>query len=256
MTLLETKDLSAEITTLGGERKKVLRAVTLGLDAGSTTILMGPNGAGKSTLANVLMGSAEYKITDGNILYNGEDITKLDAAERGRRGIFLSFQTPSEVAGLSLELFIREAVSAIKGERVKLFAFQKSLKEKMDALGLDSTYAERDLNVGFSGGEKKKSEILQLLMIQPKLAILDEIDSGLDVDAVETVARALVEYQATGGTLLIITHSTRLLKAIRVDKTLILTDGAIVKTGDSSLIDYIDKNGFDAIKKGEGSENG
>ena len=167
-----------------------------------------------------------------------------------KAGLFLSFQNPLEVPGISLETFIRSAIQQRTGERVKLFQFQKELKANMELLNMDASYAGRDLNVGFSGGERKKSEILQLLMLKPKLAILDETDSGLDVDAVRTVSKGIEEYQKRhGGALLIITHSTRILESLNVDYTHILVKGTVVKTGDGSLVQKINENGFDEYIK-------
>lgn len=247
MALLEIENLSATVTAIDDTQKEVLHNVTLTLCAGETTVLMGPNGAGKSTLGNVIMGSSDYKVTGGRIIFNAEDITACNTAERARKGLFLSFQAPVEVEGISLELFIKTCQEAITGERVKLFNFQKKLAATMDMLGMVQSYAARDLNVGFSGGERKKSEILQLLMLNPKLAILDETDSGLDVDAVKIVAKGIHEYKKSGGTLLIITHSARLLESNNIDKTVVLSAGSIIKTGDSSLASYINEHGFDDI---------
>jgi Fe-S cluster assembly ATP-binding protein len=211
---------------------------------------MGPNGAGKSTLGNVLMGNPVYELTDGKIFFDGSDITEESVDKRAKAGIFLSFQNPLEIQGISLETFIRSALQQKTGERVKLFQFQKELQANMKLLNMADSYAKRDLNVGFSGGERKKSEILQLLMLKPKFAILDETDSGLDVDAVRTVSKGIEEYQKTqNGGLLIITHSTRILESLKVDYVHILVHGSIVKTGDSSLIDEINENGFDAYLK-------
>lgn len=251
MALLEVAGLSAQVIAGDGGKKEVLHDVTLSLEPSTTTVLMGPNGAGKSTLGNVLMGNSEYKITGGKITFDGADITNMNTAERARAGLFLSFQSPVEVEGISLELFIKTALQAVTGERVKLFAFQKELAAKMELLGMDPSYASRDLNTGFSGGEKKKSEVLQLLMLKPKLAILDETDSGLDVDAVKVVATGIAEYKKAGGTLLIITHSTKLLEAFDIDKTVVLAAGQIVKIGDAKLVSYINENGFDEFLGGE-----
>ena len=207
---------------------------------------MGPNGAGKSTLGYALMGNPRYEVTDGEIYFNGKDITKETPAERAKDGIFLSFQNPIEVPGITLGNFIRTALEQRTGKRIRLWEFKKELKKAMEVLQMDESYAERDLNVGFSGGEKKKAEILQLLMLRPSLAILDETDSGLDVDAVRTVSRGVEEYQKDKkGALLIITHSTRILEALKVDRTHVLADGRMVASGDSSLVDEINENGFE-----------
>ncbi|MBQ9205796.1 MAG: Fe-S cluster assembly ATPase SufC [Treponema sp.] len=241
--LLEVQNLSVNI-----EKKSVLNGVNLCVNAGETHVLMGPNGAGKSTLGYTIMGNPRYTVSDGKIFFDGEDITELGADKRSAKGIFLSFQNPLEVPGVSLDSFIRTALQQRTGERVKLFQFQKQLKEMMSLLHMDESYASRDLNVGFSGGEKKKSEILQLLMLNPKLAILDETDSGLDVDAVRTVSKGIEEYQKRmNGALIIITHSTKILESLHVDKTHILVKGKIIKEGDGSLVEQINKNGFEEI---------
>ena len=227
--LLQIKDLSVKV-----EDKEILHNVDLNLNKGETHVLMGPNGAGKSTLGYALMGNPRYEITDGHIFFNGKDITEESPAERARDGIFLSFQNPIEVPGITLGNFIRTALEQRTGSRIRLWNFRKELKNAMDILQMDEEYADRDLNVGFSGGEKKKAEIL------------DETDSGLDVDAVRTVSRGVEEYQKNkNGALLIITHSTRILEALHVDATHILVDGKMVASGDSSLVDEINTNGFE-----------
>lgn len=239
--LLKIQDLNVNI-----EKKQVLHGVSLAVNAGETHVLMGPNGAGKSTLGFTIMGNPSYAVSGGKIFFDGEDITEMGADKRAARGIFLSFQTPLEVPGISLESFIRTALQQRTGKRVKLFQFQKELKAMMQILNMDESYASRDLNVGFSGGEKKKSEILQLLMLKPKLAVLDETDSGLDVDAVRTVSRGIEEYQKTqNGALIIITHSTKILESLKVDKTHVLVKGKIVKDGGAELVDEINESGFE-----------
>ena len=210
---------------------------------------MGPNGAGKSTLGNTLMGNPVYTLTEGKIIFDGKDLTEEKTDVRAKAGMFLSFQNPLEVPGISLEAFIRSALQQRTGERIKLFQFQKDLQSAMKLLNMDASYASRDLNVGFSGGERKKSEILQLLMLKPKFAILDETDSGLDVDAVRTVSKGIEAYKQNGGTLLIITHSTKILESLTVDFTHVLVKGKIVKTGDASLVSEINKNGFERFEK-------
>ena len=182
----------------------------------------------------------------GKILFDGKDITASSADERAKAGMFLSFQDPLEVPGVSLESFIRTSMQQTRGQKIKLLSFQKELQSCMELLNMNKSYAERDLNVGFSGGEKKKSEILQLLMLKPKFAILDETDSGLDVDAVRTVSKGIEEYQkSVGGSLLIITHSTKILESLKVDYAHILVKGSLVHTGDSSLIEEINREGFE-----------
>jgi len=207
---------------------------------------MGPNGAGKSTLGYALMGNPRYITEGGEIIFDGKNIVDESADKRAKAGMFLSFQNPLEVPGLPLSSFIRDAVEAVSGKRVRMMQFKKELEKNMEVLNMDKDYANRALNVGFSGGEKKKAEILQLLMLSPKLAILDETDSGLDVDAVRTVSEGVKEYQKRkDGALLIITHSTRILESLKVDYTHIMVDGKIIKTGDASLVDEINEHGFE-----------
>lgn len=250
--LLNVKNLSVDV-----EDKSILHGINLTINKGETHVLMGPNGAGKSTLGCTLMGNPNYHVTDGEIFFGGENITKEAADKRAKLGMFLSFQNPLEVPGISLSNFIRNALSARTGKNVRIWDFNKELQKAMEVLDMDPSYGFRDLNVGFSGGEKKKAEILQLLLLNPSLAILDETDSGLDVDAVRTVSKGIEEYQKSkDGALLIITHSTRILESLHVDKTHVLVDGRLVAEGDGSLVDEINENGFEqfiasANEKGE-----
>ena len=192
------------------------------------------------------MGSPRYEITDGSVIFDGNDITGQPTDKIAKAGMFLSFQIPVEVPGITLSNFIRTALEQKTGKRVRYFDFKDKLENAMNILHMDPSYATRDLNVGFSGGEKKKAEILQLLMLEPKLAILDETDSGLDVDAARTVSEGVEAYKKNvGGALLIITHSTRILEALDVDVTHILADGRVIKEGDSRLVDEINENGFE-----------
>jgi len=240
--LLDVQNLNAGLE----DGKQILNDLNIQIDAGQTHVLMGPNGAGKSSLGNTLMGNPVYKITGGKIIFDGTDITNESTDKRAKLGMFMSFQSPLEVPGISLESFIRSAIQQKTGERVKLFHFQKELKACMELLSMNPDYAKRDLNVGFSGGERKKSEILQLLMLKPKFAILDETDSGLDVDAVRVVTKGIAEYQkSVGGSLLIITHNAKILENLNVDQTHILVKGHIVHTGDGSLVEEINNNGFE-----------
>ena len=241
--LLEVRDLHVAV-----EEKEILHGVNLTLGQDETHVLMGPNGTGKSTLGYAITCNPDYQITAGQILLNGEDITNTPVNVRAKKGIFLSFQNPLEVPGVTLSAFIRSALEQKTGSRLRLWDFKKKLAETMKLLNMDESYAERDLNVGFSGGEKKKAEILQMLMLEPKLAILDETDSGLDVDAVRTVSQGVQLYrERCHGTLLIITHSTRILEALHVDQTHVMEEGAIVKNGDASLVDEINRDGFGGI---------
>ena len=238
--LLEVKDLYVDV-----EEKSILHGVNLSIGEGETHVLMGPNGTGKSTLGYALMGNPKYHIQNGEIWFQGKNITEEPVNERAKAGIFLSFQNPLEVPGVTLSSFIRNALEQKTGKRVKLWDYKKELEKTMELLQMDPSYAERDLNVGFSGGEKKKSEILQLLMLKPALAILDETDSGLDVDAVRTVSAGIEAYQKTcKGSLLIITHSTKILESLSVDYTHVMVEGKIIQTGDASLVDVINEEGF------------
>ena len=240
--LLEVKNLNAGLE----DGKQILNDLNIQIDQGEIHALMGPNGAGKSSLGNTLMGNPVYKITGGKIFFKDTDITEESADKRARLGMFMSFQQPLEIPGISLEAFIRSAIQQITGEHVKLFHFQKELQRCMELLDMKPEYAKRDLNVGFSGGERKKAEILQLLMLKPAFAILDETDSGLDVDAVRVVAKGIAEYRKlTNGSLLIITHTTKLLEGLDIDKTHVIVKGHIVKTGDGQLFKQINEKGFE-----------
>lgn len=238
--------LKVQGLTVTAEDTELLHGAELTIGEGETHVLMGPNGAGKSTLGSTIMGSPEYTVTGGSIFFDGEDITKESADKRAKRGLFISFQNPIEIGGITLSDFMRTALEQITGKRIKLFDFRKRLYAAMDILEMDHSYADRDLNVGFSGGEKKKAEILQLLMLRPRLAILDETDSGLDVDAVKTVSKGIEEYlKSCGGSLLIITHNTKILEAINVDRTHIIVSGRIVAEGGAELVDDVNRGGFE-----------
>lgn len=238
--LLEVKNLHVDV-----EDKQILHGVNLEIGKGETHVLMGPNGTGKSTLGYVLMGNPRYTVREGEIWFDGKNITEEAVNERAKAGIFLSFQNPLEVPGVTLSSFIRNALEQKTGKRIRLWDFKKELERTIEILQMDPSYAERDLNVGFSGGEKKKAEILQLLMLKPSLAILDETDSGLDVDAVRIVSAGIEEYQKNcKGSLLIITHSTKILESLTVDYTHVMVEGKIIETGDASLVDKINESGF------------
>ena len=225
--------------------KEILHGVDLTVRRDETHVLMGPNGTGKSTLGYAVTGNPVYTVTSGSIVFDGEDITALPVNERAKRGIFLSFQNPLEVPGVTLSAFIRSALEQKTGDRLRLWDFKKRLKETMRLLSMDESYAERDLNVGFSGGEKKKAEILQMLMLEPKLAILDETDSGLDVDALKIVSKGIEAYRRDcDGALLMITHNTRILDKLSVDRTHVMVYGNLVEEGPADLITEIDTHGF------------
>lgn len=228
--------------------KEVLHGVDLTVNSDETHVLMGPNGTGKSTLGYAITGNPAYTVTEGDIVFGGESIVDMPVNERAKKGIFLSFQNPLEVPGVTLSSFIRSALEQKTKTRLRLWDFKKKLAETMKLLDMDESYSDRDLNVGFSGGEKKKAEILQMLMLEPKLAILDETDSGLDVDAVRTVSQGVKLYrERVHGSLLIITHSTRILEALTVDAAHVMENGVIVKNGGAELVDKINEKGFSAI---------
>ncbi|MDR2420633.1 MAG: Fe-S cluster assembly ATPase SufC [Oscillospiraceae bacterium] len=243
--LLQIKDLSAAV----GE-KLILRGLCLTINAGETHVLMGQNGTGKSTLASAIMGSPAFDIISGEILFEGEDITGEPPDKRARRGIFLSFQNPEEVPGVTLENFLRTAKGAVTGEKPRLMQFKKDLRAEMERLGVAESYAGRELNVGFSGGEKKKAEILQLLTLAPKLAILDEPDSGLDVDAVKTVSEGIRRFRNEGNSLLIITHNAKLVRELKIDRVHVLENKRIGAEGGAELIDRIASGGFASVAGG------
>lgn len=228
--------------------KEILHGVDLTVNSDETHVLMGPNGTGKSTLGYAITGNPAYTVTEGDIVFGGESIVDMPVNERAKKGIFLSFQNPLEVPGVTLSSFIRSALEQKTKTRLRLWDFKKKLAETMKLLDMDESYADRDLNVGFSGGEKKKAEILQMLMLEPKLAILDETDSGLDVDAVRTVSQGVKLYrERVHGSLLIITHSTRILEALTVDAAHVMENGVIVKNGGAELVNKINEKGFSAI---------
>ena len=237
--LLRCRGLSAAV-----EEKQILRDIDLQVPQGEVHVIMGPNGAGKSTLGHVLMGNPIYDITAGEIEFDGTDITELSPDKRSRAGLFLSFQAPVEIPGVPLRSFLRAMVEG-RGTKLKNKEFRKKTTELAETLDMDPAYLDRELGVGFSGGEKKKVEMLQLLLLQPKLAILDETDSGLDVDALSVVSRGMELYRESEGTLLIITHNTRILEHLNVDRVHVMVAGRMVAEGSAGLIDEIDAQGFE-----------
>ena len=237
--ILEIQSLSVAV-----EDKEILKDLSMSVELGKIHVILGPNGSGKSTLMNVLMGHPKYKITSGKIFYNGEDLSKLPTFERARKGMFLSFQSPEEIPGVTVENMIRTAKQMITGEKVKIIPFRKQLRTAMEELKIDQSYAQRYLNVGFSGGEK---EILQLLMLNPKLALLDETDSGLDVDAVQIVSNGIAKFHNEQNSCVIITHNSKILEHLKVDRVHVLLDGKIIREGDSSLIDEVNTYGYEKL---------
>ena len=242
--LLSIRGLSASV-----DEKTILHDINLDVTAGETHVLMGPNGAGKSTLGHVIMGDPVYTQTAGTIMFNGEDVTELSPDKRSRAGLFLSFQAPVEIPGVPLSSFLRATIAGRPGLEMKGKEFRRRMKELCAALDMDVSYLNRELGVGFSGGEKKKVEMLQLLLLQPKLAILDETDSGLDVDALSVVSRGMDLYRKScDGTLIVITHNTRILEHVDVDRVHVMVSGHIVREDDASLIPWIDANGFESFE--------
>ena len=228
--------------------KELLHGINLTVNSGEVHAIMGVNGAGKSTLLHTIMGNPAYTVTEGHIFFRGEDITDLTTDKRARKGIFLSFQSPVSVAGITTENFIRTAKSIISGKQQRLFPFKRLMKQRMTELAMDESYAGRYLNDGFSGGERKKNEILQMRILDPALAMLDETDSGLDVDAVRIVADNSRKYHNENNALIMITHLNQLLKFVPLDKVHVLIGGRIVKEGGAELVDEIEDHGFDAFK--------
>ncbi len=241
--ILEIKDLSAEAVN-----KKILKGLNLSVNAGEIHVIMGPNGAGKSTLANVILNNSSYKKTSGSIFFDGEDITNSKTDEIARKGVFLSFQSPEEISGISTFNFIKTAKSKVFGKTIFIPELKAEIDKNVKELGMKSELIGRDFNVGFSGGEKKKNEILQMLELNPKLAILDETDSGLDVDAIKTVSKGIKMFKNDENAVLIITHSTKILQSLSVDYVHVLIDGKIVFSGDGNLAKTIEQNGYESFK--------
>jgi Fe-S cluster assembly ATP-binding protein len=243
--LLEITDLHV---IADGEDDEILRGLDLTVGAGEIHALMGPNGSGKSTLASTLLGSPEYTVTSGTVRFRGDDITSWSTDVRGKAGIFLAFQYPQEFAGVSVINFLRQALSARKGIDLSVLELRLAIMEWMERLEMDPSFADRYLNEGFSGGEKKRNEILQMAILEPELAILDETDSGLDVDALGVVAHGVeaVRQQRPDLGVLVITHYQRLLGLLRPDRVHILLDGRVVETGGPEVAERLDAEGYDA----------
>jgi Fe-S cluster assembly ATP-binding protein len=231
------------------EEKEILKGVDLVVRKGEVHALMGPNGSGKSTLANAILGHPKYTVTGGKVIMKGEDILEMDTDERARKGLFLAFQYPCEVPGVRQSNFLRLACNARLGRDMDVTDFYSKLEEKMKVLDIDEKFMKRYLNEGFSGGEKKRNEILQMMMLEPEFAIMDETDSGLDIDALKVVSRGLNELRGPGLGILIITHYERILRYINPDFVHIMVDGRIVKSGGPDLAGHLEEHGYDWIVK-------
>jgi Fe-S cluster assembly ATP-binding protein len=243
MADLEIRDLTVEV-----DDTEILRGVNLDLDKGKTIALMGPNGSGKSTLAYAIAGHPAYDVTGGTIRWQGTDLTELTPDERARLGVFLAMQYPVEVPGVSVTNFLRTALNATSDEEIPVRQFMQRLKGEMAELGVDESFLQRSVNEGFSGGEKKRFEILQMALLKPALAVLDETDSGLDVDALKVVAEGVNRLQGPDLGTLIITHYTRILRYIRPDEVHVMSEGRIVASGGAELADELEERGYDHLK--------
>jgi Fe-S cluster assembly ATP-binding protein len=247
--------MSLEIQNLHArtEEFEILHGVDLKVEKGETHALMGPNGSGKSTLANTIMGSPSYEVTEGKVLLNGEDLTEADPDERARNGVFMAFQYPATIPGVSVANFLRMAMNAKRDEPIKVKEFGQELKANMDLLRIDREFTSRYLNDGFSGGEKKRAEILQLAMLKPEIAVLDETDSGLDIDALRVVADGVNAMRGPELGTLIITHYTRILEYVTPDFVHIMLDGRIVREGGPELAAELEDKGYDFVREEAGA---
>ena len=242
--MLEIKNLHVEF-----KGKEILKDLNLKLVPGKVNALMGPNGSGKTTLAHVIMGDSKYNITEGEILSNGKNILPLSSNERAKLGLFLSFQNPIEIEGVKLSTFLRQAYNSIHERKLSILEFQKLLEKKADELKIPKDFLSRYLNRGFSGGEKKKAEILQLLVLNPKIAILDETDSGLDIDSLKLVANGINKFMKKDKIVLIITHYKRILEYVKPDKVSIIIKGKIAAEGNGKLVNHLEEKGYEWLKK-------
>ena len=242
--MLKIEDLQIEI-----DGQEIVKGLDLEVGKGEIHAIMGPNGSGKSTLANVLMGHPRYEVTGGSITFQGEDVFELEPDERAKLGMFLAFQYPSEVPGVSVANFLRTAVNSVREEELNPMEMYRLLQEKMSIMQMDPRFAERYLNEGFSGGEKKRNEILQMLMLDPKLAIMDETDSGLDIDALQVVAKGVNEMKGPEFSAVIITHYQRILRYIEPDRIHVMLDGRLVTSGGKELADDLEEKGYDWVRQ-------
>lgn len=245
MSTLAITDLHASVTTDAGPRE-ILRGVSLTVESGTTHAVMGPNGSGKSTLAYVVAGHPKYEVTEGTVTLDGEDVLAMSVDERARAGLFLAMQYPVEVPGVSVANFLRTSATAVRGEAPKLRPWLAEVKQAMADLQMDPAFAERNVNEGFSGGEKKRHEVLQMSLLKPKMAILDETDSGLDVDALRVVSEGVNAFRASSDAgVLLITHYTRILRYITPDVVHVFVDGRIVESGGPELADVLEADGYE-----------
>jgi Fe-S cluster assembly ATP-binding protein len=242
--MLKIENLHVEI-----DGNEIVKGLDLEVGEGEIHAIMGPNGSGKSTLANVMMGHPRYEVTDGSITFEGEDVLELEPDERAKMGMFLAFQYPSEVPGVSVANFLRTAVNSVREEELSPMEMYRLLQEKMAVMRMDPKFAERYLNEGFSGGEKKRNEILQMLMLDPTLAIMDETDSGLDIDALQVVARGVNELRGPEFSAVIITHYQRILRYIEPDRVHVMLDGRLVTSGGKELADELEDRGYDWVRQ-------
>jgi Fe-S cluster assembly ATP-binding protein len=252
MAILKIEDLHARVA--GEDGTEILKGVDLEIEAGKIHAVMGPNGSGKSTLAKVLAGHPAYEVTAGRVTFQGEDLLEMEPDERARAGVFLAFQYPVEISGVSIANFLRTAVQARKGEdELDLFEFQQQLMDRMALLDMDTSFATRSVNAGFSGGEKKRNEILQLAMLEPTLAVMDETDSGLDIDALQVVAKGINTLHAERGDMgvLLITHYQRLLNFIRPDHVHVMIRGQLVESGGPELAEKLEAEGYESWREVE-----
>lgn len=248
MSTLEIRNLTAQVrpTDESTEPKEILKGVNLTINSGETHAIMGPNGSGKSTLSYTLAGHPKYEVTDGEVLLDGENLLDMDVDERAKAGLFLAMQYPIEVPGVSMANFLRTAATAVRGEAPKLREWVKEVREAQDELVIDKAFSERSVNEGFSGGEKKRHEILQLGLLKPKFAVLDETDSGLDVDALRVVSAGINNYkERNDGGVLMITHYKRILNYVKPDFVHVFADGKIVTSGGPELADQLEEHGYD-----------
>ncbi|MFC6094127.1 Fe-S cluster assembly ATPase SufC [Saccharothrix lopnurensis] len=244
MATLEIKDLHVSVAA-DETSKEILKGVDLTIKAGETHAIMGPNGSGKSTLSYAVAGHPKYRVTSGSVLLDGEDVLEMSVDERARAGLFLAMQYPVEVPGVSMSNFLRTAATAVRGEAPALRHWVKEVKAAMGDLDIDPAFAERSVNEGFSGGEKKRHEILQLGLLRPKIAILDETDSGLDVDALRVVSQGVNRYRESGEVgVMLITHYTRILKYIKPDFVHVFAGGRVVESGGPELADLLESEGY------------